>query len=141
MEPQCASVSNSKLPADLSGLPANLSEKNFSFHEALSASCPGGDADNDDADNDASFRELLSFFRDDDDASPRDNGKRPRDDEDASFHEPLSYLPSPRTTDNNTSETPVVDDDFLHVDKKPCLDRDKKPGLMTTRMKVEKKTP
>ena len=27
------------------------------------------------------------------------------------------------------AETPVVDDDFLHVDKKPCLARDEKPGL------------
>jgi len=58
-------------------------------------------------------------------------------------------LLSPRSTDNTTPktlefdedthdpetpvvlETPVVEDDPLHVDKKPCLDkdRDKKPGL------------
>ena len=66
------------------------------------------------------FANLASFL--DDDASPRDNGE-PRDDEDASFRELLSFLPSPCFTNNNTSETPVVDDDFLHVDKKPKLEK------------------
>ena len=79
-----AQVLATKLPADLSGLPANLSEKNVSFHEALSASCPGVD-DNDDVapardDDDALFRKLRSFLPDDKlrsflpDASPRDYG-------------------------------------------------------------------
>ena len=34
-----AQVSDTKLSADLSGLPANLTEKNVSFHETLFASC------------------------------------------------------------------------------------------------------
>ena len=58
-----AQVLGTKSPADLSGLPANLGKKTVSFHEVLSASCPGGDGD---------------------DALPRDNGS-PRDDDDVSF--------------------------------------------------------
>ena len=114
------------------------------------------------------FGELPSFLPDDksrsnfSDVSPRVTGsprktKRSRDDVDASLHDFLSSLLSPRLTDNASPvvsrddethnseypvipEIPVVDDDFIHVDKKQCLnivdkkpfldkDRDKKPGL------------
>ena len=178
-----AQVLDTKSPADLSGLLANLNEKNVSFHEALSASCPGVDDDNDVApardaalpckdalprdDDDDLFGELPSFLPDDkprsifpdvDDASPRDNGLPretavSRDDVDASLRDFLSSLLSSRSTDNTTPktlgfdeethdseapvvaddthdpetpvvlETPVVDDDFLHVDKKPKLEK------------------
>ena len=178
-ETRSAQVLDTKLPADLSGLPANLNEKNVSFHEALFASCSGGDDDNDVApardaalpredtlprddtlphdEDDDLFGELPSFLPVDkpssnySDVSPRDTGsprktKRSRDDVDASLRAFLSSLLSPRLTDNASPvvsrdyksrdsehpvipEIPVVDDDFIHVDKKPCLDRDKKPGL------------
>ena len=36
---------DSKLPADLSGLPANLNDKHISLHELLPASCPADDGD------------------------------------------------------------------------------------------------
>ena len=73
---------------------------------------------------------MLNFFGEgpyipkkrpfDDDASPRDDAKRKsRDADDVSFYKLLSFLLSPSFTDNNTSETPDVDDDFLHIDKKP----------------------
>jgi len=42
-----AQVLDIKLSADLSGLPANLTEKNVSLHETLLASCPDDDGDND----------------------------------------------------------------------------------------------
>ena len=88
-----AQVLDTKSPADLSGLPANLNEKNVSFHGALCASCPDVDHDNGVApahdaalprdDDDDLFGELPSFLPDDkprsifpdvDDASLRDNG-------------------------------------------------------------------
>jgi hypothetical protein len=42
-----AQVLDTKLSADLSGLPVNLNEKNVSLHETLLASCPDDDGDND----------------------------------------------------------------------------------------------
>ena len=42
-----AQVLDTELSADLSGLPANLIEKNVSFHETLRASCHDVDGDND----------------------------------------------------------------------------------------------
>ena len=42
-----AQVLDAKLSADLSGLPANLNEKNVAPHELLPASCPDVDDDND----------------------------------------------------------------------------------------------
>ena len=185
-----AQVLDTKSPADLSGLPANLYEKNVSFHETLSASCPDVDGDNDvapacdatlprdddddlfgDDDDDLSgddlFGELPSFLPDDkprsnfSDVSPRDTGsprttKRSRDDFDASLREFLLSFFFSRSTDNATPKTlefdedtrdsealvvagdthnpetpivlatPVVNNDYLHVDKKGGLNRDKK---------------
>ena len=40
-----AQVLDTKLSADLSGLPANLTEKNVSLHETLLASCPDDNGD------------------------------------------------------------------------------------------------
>ena len=42
-----AQVLDTKLSADLSGLPANLTEKNVSLHETLLASCPDDNGDHD----------------------------------------------------------------------------------------------
>lgn len=62
---------------------------------------------------DVSFRKILSAVSlgGDDNASPRE------------FLFVLPNAPSPRFTDNNTSETPDVDDDFLHIDKKPKIEK------------------
>ena len=70
--------------------PLTLVRKTFrsTKHSLLLVLCDEADAD------DASFCKLRSFFRADDDASPRDNGS-PRDDEDASFRELLSFPLSP----------------------------------------------
>ena len=47
METTGAQVLDTKLSADLSGLPANLTEKNVSLHETLLTSCPDDNSGHD----------------------------------------------------------------------------------------------
>ena len=95
---------DSKSLADLPGLPANLHESNVSLHEPPPVFVSSLD--------DASFREMASFFL------PCGEGDTPAQ---TPTRKRASKQPrrSSRFTDNNTSETSVVDDDFLHIDKKP----------------------
>ena len=66
-----AQVLDTKLSADLSGLPANLTEKNASLHETLLASCPDDNGDHD-----------VALGRDD---APFHDNVLPRDDNDDSL--------------------------------------------------------
>ena len=91
-----AQVLDSKSPANFVGFPANLRKSKVSSHKTPPVFSPDGD--------------------DDDDVSNREKPSVPsRDDDDVTPAKTLSFE---RLTDNNTSETPDVDDDFLHIDKK-----------------------
>ena len=101
MESPCAQVLDYKLSVDLLGPPAIPRESNVSSHLAEHSLLLS---------DDASFREMLSVFLPcGDDVTP-----------DASTCKRASKQPrrSPRFTDNNTSKTLDVDDDFQHIDKK-----------------------
>ena len=122
-----AQVLDTKLSADLSGLPANLTEKNVSLHETLLASCPDDNGDHDvaPARDDAPTHDNPS--RDDND----DNvlGDEDDDDEDAIGTRALTsparslFLPgensrskfsssSPRDTGLTRNRKRTRDDDF-----------------------------
>ena len=101
VESPCAQVLDYKLSVDLLGPPAIPRESNVSSHLAEHSLLLS---------DDASFREMLSVFLPcGDDVTP-----------DASTCKRASKQPrrSPRFTDNNTSKTLDVDDDFQHIDKK-----------------------
>ena len=82
-----AQVLDTKLSANLSGLPANFNEKNVSFHETLLASCPDVDGDND-----------IAPAHDDapshDNALPRDENydNLPGDDDEMTMMRPVHVL-------------------------------------------------
>ena len=130
METTGAQVLDTKLSADLSGLPANLNEKNVSLHETLLASCPDDDSDNNVAparDDDPSHDNVPPRDENDDNLLGGDDD----DDEDASGTRSLTFfarsliLPAadnsrskfsstmPRDTGSPRNRKRSRDDDFL----------------------------
>ena len=126
-----------------SGLLPNLYEKNVSPHELLcskfSSSSPRdtGSPRNRKRSRDADFRAFLSCF-----LSPRSTDNTPSTDNttlktlvsDEDTHESEELVVADVTHDPSETpvvlETPIVDDDYSHLKKKPCLnDRDKNPPL------------
>ena len=129
METTGAQVLDTKLSADLSGLPANLTEKNVSLHETLLASCPDDNGDHDvaPARDDALSHDNVPSHDDNDDNVLGDDDD---DDEDAFGSLALTtfvrslFLPgensrskfsnsSPRDTGSTRNRKRTRDDDFL----------------------------
>ena len=120
-----AQVLDTKLSADLSGLPANLTEKNASLHETLLASCPDDNGDHDVAlgRDDAPFHDNVlprddnddNLLGDDDDENDDTSGIRssnlPADNSRAKFSSSL-----PRDTGSPRNRKRSRDDDFLDDD-------------------------
>ena len=127
METTGAQVLDTKLSADLSGLPANLTEKNASLHETLLASCPDDNGDHDVAlgrddapfhdnvlprdDNDDNVLGLGDDDDEDDDASGIRSSNLPADNSRAKFSSSL-----PRDTGSPRNRKRSRDDDFLDDD-------------------------
>ena len=127
METTGAQVLDTKLSADLSGLPANLTEKNASLHETLLASCPDDNGDHDVAlvRDDAPFHDNVlprddnddNLLGDDDDEDDDASGIRssnlPADNSRAKFSNSLPRdTGSPRNR-KRSREDDFLDDDFL----------------------------
>ena len=106
-----AQVLDTKLPADLSGLPANLNEKHVSLHETLPASCPADDGDDNVAPvyDDAPSHDKAPPRDENDDNLPGDDDD---DDDDASDIRSLTsfarsfFLPGENSRSKFSSSSP-----------------------------------